>query len=78
MISQSQTTGELFEGGPGFTYALVRYDISTLGDFFVKGTTVNAGSWSEAESFDEDGTLKYHHFAYDRVIDGGSWSIPVQ
>lgn len=75
---EGQLIGELFEGSPGFTYALVRYDISNLGPFFVIGTTVDVGSWSEAESFNQDDTLKYHHFAYDRAIDGGSWTIPAQ
>ncbi len=73
---QSQLYGELGEGGPGSSYAVVRYPISDLGSFFPRGETVDIGSWSEAESYEADGTLKYHHFAFDRVIDGETWTIP--
>ncbi len=68
--------GELGEGGPGFDYALARYPITTLGAFLPRGSTVEIGSWSEAESYDGAGNLLYHHFAFDRVIDGQSWVIP--
>jgi len=71
-----QMDGELGEGGPGFNYAIVRYRIANLGPFLPFGQTVDIGSWSEAESYNADGSLKYHHFAYDRAIDGGSWTIP--
>ncbi len=71
-----QMDGELGQGGPGHAFALVRYDVSGLGSFFPRGGTVDIGSWSEAESYNADGSLKYHHFAFDRVIDGGSWTIP--
>jgi hypothetical protein len=74
--NQHHAEGELGEGGPGYDYALVRYDISDLGSFFPRGQTVDIGSWSEAESFNADGSLKYHHFAFDLAIDGGSWTIP--
>ena len=74
--NQHHREGELGEGGPGFSYAVARYDLTDLGAFFPFGTTVDVGSWSEAESFNQDGSLKYHHFAFDRVIDGGSWEIP--
>jgi len=73
---QNHSEGELGIGGPGYDYAVVRYDTSTMGAFFPRGATVDVGSWSEAESFDADGSLKYHHFAFDRVIDGGTWTIP--
>lgn len=72
---QNQIVGELGPGGPGHDFAVARYDVSSLGAFFPRGTTVEVGSWSEAESFNADGSLKYHHFAFDRVIDGGLWSI---
>ena len=68
--------GELGEGGQGFDYVLVRYKIDELGAYFPLGSTIELGSWSEGESFNSDGTLKYHHFAFDRAIDGGRWSIP--
>ena len=68
--------GELGQGGPGFDFAVVRYDVSGLGEFFPRGATVDIGSWSEAESFNADGSLKYHHFAFDRVIEEMTWSIP--
>ncbi len=60
----------------GTNFGIVRYDISELETYVPRGTTVDVGSWSEAESFDAQGELKYHHFAFDRVIDGGSWQIP--
>ena len=68
--------GELGQGGPGHDFVFVRYDVSDLGSFFPHGQSVDIGSWSETESFDADGELKYHHFAFDRVIDGGVWAIP--
>lgn len=74
--NQGQTPGEFGFGGPGTNFGIVRYDISELETYVPRGTTVDVGSWSEAESFDAQGELKYHHFAFDRVIDGGSWQIP--
>ena len=76
--NQQQVEGELGDGGPGHDFALVRYDVSGLGSFFPGGQTVDVGSWSEAESFNADGSLKYHHFAFDRTIDGEQWSIPAE
>lgn len=76
--NQQHMDGELLEGGPGHSFALVRYDVSNLGSFFPRGQTVDVGSWSEAESYDAQDNLKYHHFAFDRVIDGGSWVIPAR
>ncbi len=68
--------GELGQGGPGYDFALVRYEISQLPEvFFPIGLEVEIGSWSEAESFDAAGELLYHHFAFDRVIDEGLWFI---
>ncbi|PCJ62584.1 MAG: hypothetical protein COA79_03465 [Planctomycetota bacterium] len=74
-LHQQQILGELGEGGPGYKYAIVRFDISKLGDFLPRGKTVELGSWSEAESFNEDGTLKYHHFAFDGFT-AVKWDIP--
>lgn len=73
---QYQIVGELGLGGPGHDFAVARYDVSNLGPFLPRGIEVDVGSWSEAESFNADGSLKYHHFAFDRVIDGGRWPIP--
>lgn len=75
-LNQSQIEGELGDGGPGHDFVLVRYDISGLGAYLPRSVPLEVGSWSEAESYDSDGTLKYHHFAFDRVIDGGIWTIP--
>ena len=66
------------EGGPGFTYAIARWDISGLGSVFPLGITADIGSWSEAESYNLDGTLKYHHFAFDRLPGDTTWVIPAQ
>ncbi len=70
--------GELGSGGPGHDFVVARYRVADLGAFFPRGELVDVGSWSEAESYNADGTLKYHHFAYDRAIDGGHWTIPGQ
>lgn len=67
--------GVVGEGGPGHKYAIVRYDISGLGSFLPLGTTVQIGSWSEAESYNADGSLKYHHFAFDAFV-ATTWTIP--
>lgn len=75
---QQQVTGKLLQGGPGSNFALVRYDISGLGEFFPRGTTVELGEWSEAESYNADGTLKYHHFAFDPIDQGVTWTIPAE
>ncbi len=74
---QNHREGEFGEGGPGYDYAVVRYDVSGLGAYLPFGEAVDIGSWSEAESFTEAGALLYHHFAFDRAIDGGQWSIPM-
>lgn len=73
--NQQQIDGELGFGGPGYSYAIVRYDISNLGSFFPLGETISFGSWSEAESSNPDGTIKYHHFAFD-PFDAVIWTIP--
>lgn len=67
--------GILGEGGPGYKFVIVRYDISGLGSFLPLGTTVQIGSWSEAESYNADGSVKYHHFAFDPFI-ATTWAIP--
>lgn len=46
-----------------------------MGAVFPVGTTVQMGSWSEAESYDAGNTLKYHHFAFDRVLEFEDWLI---
>lgn len=54
------------EGGQGFNFAIMRFNLSLIqSKYFPRGTTVDAGSWSEAESFDADGNKFYHHFAFD-------------
>ena len=74
-LAQGHALGELGEGGQGYDYVIVRFDISALGSFFPQGSTVDIGSWSEAESFNSDGSLKYHHFAFDEVT-ATTWTIP--
>jgi hypothetical protein len=73
----NQEIGELGEGGAGFDFAIARWDVSNMGSVVPLGDTVELGSWSEAESFNLDGTLKYHHFAFDR-IDSSVWVLPAQ
>ncbi len=73
--NQQQLLGELLAGGSGHQYVIVRYNVSNLGVFFPRGSQVDLGGWSEAESFNADGSLKYHHFAFDELY-SGSWDIP--
>ena len=75
-LNRGHLKGELGRGGPGHDFALVRYDISTVRSYLPPSLPLEVGSWSEAESYDARGDLKYHHFAFDRVIDGGIWTIP--
>jgi hypothetical protein len=72
---QGQEEAELGGGGPGHDYAIVRYRIVGLGAYVPRGEQVEVGSWSEAESFDAAGDLKYRHFAFDRVIEDDTWII---
>ena len=73
---QFHAEGELGMGGPGFDYVVVRYLIRDLAAYFPRGQAFDIGSWSEAESFTESGDLLYHHFAFDRVIDGEQFTAP--
>jgi hypothetical protein len=73
--AQGEEEAELGQGGPGYTYAIVRYRIADIRSYVPAGATVEVGAWSEAESFDAAGSLKYHHFAFDRVIDHQTWTI---
>jgi hypothetical protein len=75
-VNAGHMEGEIGQGGSGYDYAVVRYDISDLGSFFPRGQTVELGGWSEAESFDADGNLLYHHFAFDPFV-GTTWLIPL-
>ncbi|MEK7388220.1 MAG: hypothetical protein AAB036_00830 [Elusimicrobiota bacterium] len=61
--------GEWRSGGPGHTFVIARFNISGLGAYFPRGTTVDVGSWSEAES------NGYHHFAFDPAP-ATTWAIP--
>ncbi|MFC1978991.1 hypothetical protein ACFLVP_03285 [Chloroflexota bacterium] len=61
--------GEVGDGGMGYDYVIVRYDISKLGSFFPRGNTVMVGFWSEAESD------LYHHFDFEET-DQIEWTIP--
>ena len=64
--NQGQIEGVIGEGGQGYDYVIIRFDISLLpAQYWPKGTTVDIGSWSEAESFDHDNNVFYHHFAFD-------------
>ena len=74
-VPQGQEEAELGGGGPGHDYAIVRYRIVDLGAYVPRGEQVEVGSWSEAESFDAAGDLKYHHFAFDRMIEDDTWII---
>ena len=78
--NEYQDYGELIEGGMGHDYVLVRFYITDKAPYYpsTSGQTVNVGSWSEAESYTaaSGGTLFYHHFFYDLIIDSGTFTIP--
>lgn len=67
--------GSILEGGPGSDYVTVGFDVSGLGAFLPRGRSVVIGAWSESQSFRPDGSLLYHHFAYDPTT-AESWTIP--
>jgi hypothetical protein len=67
--------GTIVEGGPGSDHVTVAFDVSALGAFFPRGRSVRIGAWSEAESYRADGSLLYHHFAFDPTV-AESWTIP--
>ncbi len=74
-LNRGHLDGDIVEGGPGFDHVTVAFDVSGLGAFFPRGRSVEIGAWSEAQSFNEDGSLLYHHFAYDPTV-AESWTIP--
>ncbi|MDH3891638.1 MAG: hypothetical protein OEV49_11190 [candidate division Zixibacteria bacterium] len=76
-LHNQQLYGEAGLGGQGYDHVVVRYKISGLGSYFPLGTTIEFGSWSEAESYNDDGSLKYHHFAFDPFT-AVTWTIPSQ
>jgi len=51
--------GEFRSGGPGHSYIVYRFSLSSLGNLFPSGREVTLGGWSEAES------NLHHHFAMD-------------
>lgn len=73
-IYNGDTKGELGEGGPGTTYAIVRYKKEAFQHLLSPGKTVEIGGWAESESYDAMGKLKYHHFAFD-AFTPGVWTI---
>lgn len=68
--NNGDTKGELGEGGPGTTYAIVRYKRADFDQFLAPGKTVEIGGWAESESYDTMGIKKYHHFAFDTFTPG--------
>jgi len=70
-----QLIGEFGQGGPGYNYVIVRYNVLDLGILFPRGTTVDVGGWSEAYSIDLNGFELYHHFAFDPLTPT-TWMLP--
>lgn len=68
-VYAGHATGEFRSGGPGYDFVVFRFDAAAMGQWFPRGSTVDYGAWSEAES------TSYHHFAFDR-LEPGSWTIP--
>lgn len=73
-IYNGDTKGELGAGGPGTTYAVVRYKRADFSTFLSPGKTVEIGGWAESESYDDKDSLKYHHFAFD-AFTPGAWTV---
>jgi hypothetical protein len=65
--------GELGEGGSGYDYLIVRFDVSELGSLFPRGTAVTAGLDASADSVDADDNMA--DSAWDNVS-VGVWNIP--
>jgi len=74
-LNRGHIEGTLLDGGAGSPTVLVAFDLTNTGTFFRRGLTVPIGAWSEAESYDGNGKLVFHHFAYDPVA-ASSWTIP--
>lgn len=74
-LNRGHLEGSFLEGGPGFDHVTVGFDISGLSSFFPRGRSVVIGAWSEAQSFRTDGSLLYHHFAFDPTT-AENWTIP--
>ena len=69
--SVGQLQGELGAGGPGSNFVLVRFDVSGLGPAYLpRGSMVEVGGWSVAESDLYDG------LSADSLT-AGSWTVPV-
>lgn len=68
------TKGELGAGGPGTTFAIVRYKLSDISTYISAGKSVEIGGWAESESYKPDGSKSYHHFAFD-AFSPGTWTI---
>jgi hypothetical protein len=54
--NQEHMEGEFGQGGSGYNYAIVRYDMSDLGSFFPRGQTVDIEPASECQSYNADGS----------------------
>ena len=68
---QGQVRGVVGEGGPGTTFVVARYDISSVPQAFLpRGSAVQAGSWVESESD------LFHEMAVDTVLTDQTWLVP--
>jgi hypothetical protein len=68
---QHQIDGVVGEGGPGTTFVVARYDISSVPTSFLpRGATVGVGSWVESES------ELFHEMAVDTVLVHQTWLVP--
>ena len=65
--------GELGEGGSGFDFLIVRYDVSRLGSLFPRGATVWVDFWSRAEDIDVD---DWQAGQATDPVGVGLWTIP--
>ncbi|MCG8015270.1 MAG: hypothetical protein JAY97_03555 [Candidatus Thiodiazotropha sp. 'RUGA'] len=54
-----QADGEMGEGGPGYSFVILRFLLSDVADYLPQDQTLDYGGWSEAESD------LYHHFSFD-------------
>lgn len=70
-LNRQQVKGVVGEGGPGTTFVVARYDVSSIpAAFLPRGSVVRVGSWIESESD------LFHEMAVDTVLVDQAWRVP--
>lgn len=60
-------------GGPGKDYVIMQIPMNILG--VTSNQTINIKCWSESMSVDKNGKEEYHHFAFDFLGNGDTYSV---